>query len=50
MPRMSALYKAVTTSVGRFVPARLQPFYNHPAGISGKIVDRMLRSSRSCNR
>jgi len=29
---MSVVYKAVTTTVGRFVPSRLQPFYNHPAG------------------
>jgi hypothetical protein len=28
----AALYKTVTTTVGRFVPQKLQPFYNHPAG------------------
>jgi len=30
---MSAIFRAVTTTVGRFVPPRLQPFYNHPAGM-----------------
>jgi len=29
---MSALYRAVTTSVGRFVPAKFQPIWQHPAG------------------
>jgi hypothetical protein len=29
---MSAAYKLITNSVGKLVPAGLQPFYNHPAG------------------
>lgn len=29
---MSAIYKAVTTTVGRLVPQKLQPFWKHPAG------------------
>lgn len=28
----SALYKGVTTAVGRLVPAKFQPFWKHPAG------------------
>jgi len=31
--KMSAIYHTLTTTVGRFVPSRLQPLYNHPAGI-----------------
>jgi len=29
---MSALYRAVTTSVGKLVPAKFQPIWQHPAG------------------
>lgn len=29
---MSAVYKGITTAVGRFVPNSLKPFWNHPAG------------------
>jgi len=29
---MSALYRAVTTSVGKIVPAKFQPIWQHPAG------------------
>jgi len=29
---MSVVYRAVTTSVGKFVPEKLKPFWNHPAG------------------
>ena len=30
---MSAVYKAITTAVGRFVPGTLQPVWTHPAGL-----------------
>ncbi|KAI0215742.1 Mitochondrial pyruvate carrier 2 [Lamellibrachia satsuma] len=29
---MSLIYKQVVTNVGRLVPRKLQPFWNHPAG------------------
>jgi len=29
---MSVAFKAFTASVGKLVPAKLQPFWNHPAG------------------
>jgi len=29
---MSAAFKVFTASVGKLVPAKLQPFWNHPAG------------------
>lgn len=29
---MSGVYRAVTTTVGRLVPQKLQPFWSHPAG------------------
>jgi len=29
---MSAIYRGVCTTVGKFVPERMQPFWNHPAG------------------
>jgi len=29
---MSAAFKAFTASVGKVVPSKLQPFWNHPAG------------------
>jgi len=29
---MSAAFKVFTASVGKMVPAKLQPFWNHPAG------------------
>ena len=29
---MALIYKQVVTAVGRVVPRKMQPFWNHPAG------------------
>ena len=45
---MSAVFKAVTATVGRFVPTRLQPFYNHPAGSCSENNQRNYVAELSC--
>ena len=30
---MSAVYRGITGAVGKFVPEKMKPFWNHPAGI-----------------
>ena len=49
MTIMSAVYKTVTTVVGRFVPQRLQPMWNHPAGQVLPILDLALIKIFSCS-
>ena len=34
----TAVYKAVTSAAERFVPEKLKPFWNHPAGIFKRIA------------